>query len=106
MDQTFAPDFHEFGRSGSIHTRAELLLDNWPHDFEAILHDVTVRHLAPDIARCTYISEVKTPPPPNGPTAPPSGTTPQAAGNSAFTKAPPQSRSGFTRLPRQTLPPG
>jgi len=61
MDQTFAPDFHEFGRSGSIHTRAELLLDNWRHDFEAILHDVTVRHLAPDIAHCTYICEVKTP---------------------------------------------
>jgi hypothetical protein len=60
MDATFAPDFHEFGRSGRRYTRAELL-DATPHDFHATLHDFTEHHLSDTITLTTYISELHTP---------------------------------------------
>ncbi len=92
MDATFAPDFHEFGRSGRRHTRAELL-DAAPHDITATLHDFTEHPLSGTITLCTHISEISPksaiPPAPNGPTAPRSGTAPQAAGSCAFTRARP-----------------
>jgi hypothetical protein len=60
MDQTFAPDFHEFGRSGRCYSRAELL-DTAPHDFTATLHNFTEHNLSETITLCTYISELRTP---------------------------------------------
>ncbi len=61
MDATFAPDFHEFGRSGRRYTREELLLDpKDARDFDATLHDFTVHELSETINLCTYISEVST----------------------------------------------
>jgi hypothetical protein len=52
IDATFAPDFHEFGRSGRRYTRAELL-DAAPRDFTATLHEAT-------ITLTTYIPELHT----------------------------------------------
>jgi len=60
MDTTFAPDFHEFGRSGRRYTRAELL-DATPHDFNATLHDFTEHPLSATLTLTTYISELSTP---------------------------------------------
>ena len=62
MDATFAPDFHEFGRSGRRYTREELLFDSAEaHQIDATQHDFTVQMLSQDIAHCTYISELRTP---------------------------------------------
>ena len=63
MDATFAPDFHEFGRSGRRYTRAELL-DATPRDFTAKLHAFTEHNLSATITLTTYISELSAP---NGP---------------------------------------
>ena len=60
MEATFAPDFHEFGRSGRRYTRAELL-DAAPHDFTATLHDFTEPPLSATITLTTYISELHSP---------------------------------------------
>ena len=60
MDATFAPDFHEFGRSGRRYTRAELLQAD-AHDIDATLHDFTEHPLSDTITLCTYISELSTP---------------------------------------------
>ena len=60
MEATFAPDFHEFGRSGRRYTRAELL-DATPHDFHATLHDFSEHPLSDTITLTTYISELHTP---------------------------------------------
>jgi hypothetical protein len=59
MDQTFAPDCHEFGRSGRRYTRAELLHVD-PHPFTATLHNFTATPLSATIAHTTYISELHT----------------------------------------------
>ena len=62
MDSIFAPDFHEFGRSGRTYTRAEMLFqpaDQQPID--ATLHTLTTRPLSDTIAHVTYISELRTP---------------------------------------------
>jgi hypothetical protein len=59
MDATFAPDFHEFGRSGRHYTRAELL-DAEPHPFTATLHNFTATALSATIAHTTYQSELRT----------------------------------------------
>ena len=60
MDATFAPDFHEFGRSGRRYTREELL-GSEAHDFDATLHDFTEHPFSDTITLTTYISELRTP---------------------------------------------
>ncbi len=60
MDATFAPDFHEFGRSGRRYTRAELL-EAAPHYFTATLHDFTEHPLSDTLTLTTYFSELCTP---------------------------------------------
>ena len=60
MDQTFAADCHEFGRSGRHYTRAELLSAD-AHPIDATLHKLTTRLLSATIAHVTYISELRTP---------------------------------------------
>ncbi len=60
MDQTFAPDFHEFGRSGRRYTRAELLHAE-AHPFTATLHNFIATALSATIALTTYQSELHTP---------------------------------------------
>ena len=59
-DQTFAPDFHEFGRSGRRYTRAEMLYTATARPFTAKLHGFTIRELSDTIAQTTYISELRT----------------------------------------------
>jgi hypothetical protein len=60
MEATFAPDFHEFGRSGRRYTRDEMLFDaKDAEEIDATLHDLKVTDLAPGLALVTYISEVR-----------------------------------------------
>lgn len=60
MDLTFAPDFHEFGRSGRRYARDEMLPDPLNAEpIDATLHDVTVTDLSPTIALVTYVSELR-----------------------------------------------
>jgi len=61
MEQTFAPDFHEFGRSGRRYTRDELLPNSETHDIDATLHALAVTDLTPTIALVTYRSELRRP---------------------------------------------
>ena len=62
MDQTFAPDFHEFGRSGRRYTREQLLFNaSEAHDIDATLHDFALHALSETITQTTYNSEVRTP---------------------------------------------
>ena len=58
MDQTFAPDFHEFGRSGRHYTRDQMLFDpSEAQPINATLHNFVARELSETIAHCTYSSE-------------------------------------------------
>ena len=57
MAATFAPDCHEFGRSGRRYTRDQMLTDG--PDIDATLHDIAVRALSPTIAQVTYTSQVR-----------------------------------------------
>ncbi len=60
MDETFAADFYEIGRSGRVHSR-EACLDLPAEPEIAIvlpLPDFAVRMLAPDLAQVTYSSFV------------------------------------------------
>ena len=62
MERLFAPDFIEFGRSGRVYPRAEMLLaPKEPREIRATLPlpDFHARHLSPDIVQITYISEVR-----------------------------------------------
>ncbi len=62
MDETFAADFFEFGRSGRTYERAEMLFATDPvHKIDAILPlpNFQVRYLSDDIVQVTYVSEVK-----------------------------------------------
>ena len=62
MEQTFAPDCHEFGRSGRHYTRADLLPDPaQARDINATLHNFTATQLSETIAHTTTISEFRTP---------------------------------------------
>lgn len=61
MEQTFAPDFREFGRSGRRYTRDDLLPSGGTHPIDATLHDLTVTAIGPDVALVTYRSEVRRP---------------------------------------------
>lgn len=61
MDQIFAPDMIEFGRSGRIYSRAELLVGSAGQtEINATLPlpDFSVRFLSDDIALVTYTSEI------------------------------------------------
>ncbi len=60
MDATFAPDFHEFGRSGRRYTRDEMLFGpTEAEDIPATLHNLTVTTLSDTLALVTYISELR-----------------------------------------------
>lgn len=60
MDQTFAPDFHEFGRSGRRYTRDEMLFDaKDAEEIDATLHGLKITDLSTTLALVTYISEVR-----------------------------------------------
>jgi len=61
MEATFAPDFHEFGRSGRRYSRDDLLPDGEAHGLDATLHALTVTDLSATIALVTYISELRHP---------------------------------------------
>lgn len=61
MDQTFAADFFEFGRSGRRYLRAEMMFE--PGTFDEIkatlpLPHFHARYLSDDIVQVTYVSEV------------------------------------------------
>lgn len=61
MNQIFAQDFFEFGRSGKTYTRDKMLFDK--ENFQEInakipLPEFHVRHLSNDVIQTTYISEV------------------------------------------------
>ena len=58
MEAVLAPDFLEFGRSGRTYSRVEVLeLERAPID--AVLRDLTIRALGPDVALATYVSELR-----------------------------------------------
>ncbi len=62
MDQTFSPDFVEFGRSGQRYERAEMLFDPDPEaEINALLPlpNYSVELVAVDVALATYTSEVR-----------------------------------------------
>ncbi len=61
MDQYFAPDFFEFGRSGQVYTRDEMIFD--PADAQEIeaklpLENFHARYLTDTVVQITYISEL------------------------------------------------
>ncbi len=59
MDRILAPDFFEFGRSGRIYQRADML-NTTPEPFNTKLplEDLQVRLIDANIAQVTYISRV------------------------------------------------
>ena len=62
MNQTFSPDFVEFGRSGRRYERAEMLFDPDPNaEIKALLPlpDYSVELVAVDVALATYTSKVR-----------------------------------------------
>ena len=62
MEQTFAADFTEIGRSGRAYEREEMFLEPDPEaviDATLPLPGYSVRQIAPDVALATYISEVR-----------------------------------------------
>lgn len=61
MEQNFAPDFREFGRSGRRYSRDDLLPSGESHDIDAILHDLSVTDLSATYALVTNTSELRRP---------------------------------------------
>ena len=60
MNQIFAPDFTEFGRSGRRYDRGEMLFSaEDAQDIHARLHGLDIRPLSDTIALVTYVSEVQ-----------------------------------------------
>ena len=57
MERILAPGFIEFGRSGRVYSRTEILALP-PRAVDATLRDLTVRPLADGVALLTYLSEV------------------------------------------------
>lgn len=60
MDKTFAPDLFEFGRSGRVYTRDELLIARGDaREIAATLPlpEFRARYLSEHIAQVTYVSE-------------------------------------------------
>ena len=62
MEATFAPDFHEFGRSGRRYTREDLLPTGETDPIDATLHALTITDLSPTIALLTPIRPRPAPP--------------------------------------------
>ena len=61
VDTVFAADFFEFGRSGKIYSRSEMMPGaQAPREFKAALplRNFSARYLAQDLVQVTYISEV------------------------------------------------
>jgi len=59
MDQVFASDFFEIGRSGRIHSREQLInTDGKPFAARIPLLNLTVRLLTSEVAQVTYNSAV------------------------------------------------
>jgi hypothetical protein len=59
MERVFADDFVEFGRSGRVYDRAEILAHSrTPIDAVLPLPDYRVRPLSEDIVQITYNSQV------------------------------------------------
>ncbi len=61
MDEVFAQDFFEFGRSGRTYDRADMLIEAEPgQDIKSTipLLNFHARHLSPDVVQVTYVSEV------------------------------------------------
>jgi len=62
MDQTFAQNFVEFGRSGRRYERSDMIFQSTPEaviDAKLPLPDYSVELVAPDVALATYTSEVR-----------------------------------------------
>jgi hypothetical protein len=60
MNEVFAKDFFEFGRSGRTYARAELIVEARPGQIidATIPHlNFHARHLSADIVQVTYVSE-------------------------------------------------
>lgn len=61
MDDLFAQDFFEFGRSGRTYDREEMLIEAQPwQEIKATipLLNFHARHLSPDVVQVTYVSEL------------------------------------------------
>ena len=61
MDRIFAPNFIEFGRSGRIYSRAELMMGSAGQtqiNATLPLPNFSARFLSDQIAQVTYISEI------------------------------------------------
>ena len=61
MEEIFAPDFIEFGRSGRIYSRSELIFDS--EDYYEIkatlpLLDFQARYITDEVIQTTYVSEI------------------------------------------------
>lgn len=61
MDQTFAHDFREFGRSGRRYSREDLLPEGAAQPIDATLHALAVTDLSDTLALVTYVSQVRRP---------------------------------------------
>jgi len=64
LDALLCDDFREFGSSGRVYTKADIiaLLNDEPSDASTLsLSDFTIQLLAPDIALATYISTRRDP---------------------------------------------
>lgn len=63
MDQVFAPDFFEYGRSGRTYQRSEMLFDKSDQiDIGATipLPEFQARLISDDVVQTTYVSELRT----------------------------------------------
>ena len=60
MNEVLAPDFLEFGRSGRVYRRQDILDDLHPQPIDATLPlaSFAVRSITADVALVTYVSEV------------------------------------------------
>lgn len=61
MDETFAADFFEFGRSGRTYSRTEMMFEEGTFNEIAAtlpLPEFRARYLTDDVIQTTYISEV------------------------------------------------
>ena len=58
MNRVLSPDFSEFGRSGRIYRREEIMAMP-TQDIRATLKDLSVQLIDSNVALVTYISEVK-----------------------------------------------
>ena len=62
MDRVLAEDFAEFGRSGRVYDRAQILAMSGGHIAARLpLRELAIRPLAADVVLVTYVSEVGEP---------------------------------------------